>query len=715
MKFKTLLFIPTVFVLATGGCSFNINVANKSLYIATLPTKVEYNVGQSLSLDGLRLIDADSGESIIEYTSSPSEGYVFTNNDVRENFKITLSKPNYKSTSYSVRVVNLAPLTISSYPKVTYTIGEYFSLEGLVVTCNGEVITGYTSSFTVGNRLNTAGIFTVEISKAGYASAYYDITVNAANALKIGTMPNKVTYTVGEVFDSTGLVVLDQNDVAVNDYTCSISDGTILKYSGVSTVTISKDTYESASFDITVEEGGGGEVTYRDFKIYYVNDTHGSFIRESRYSEAGISYISSYMKSQVALDPNNSIVLSGGDMFQGGYESNETHGKIMIEAMNEIGFDAMVLGNHEFDWGESYIEGFKEQLNCPIISSNTFYSYDNVTRPNWLEPYTIITRGDLKVGIIGAAENNLGSSITGSISEAFYFPQANEYIKYYSTYLRQNENCDIIIAGFHDGGFEGYNGNPTQYEDLTQIDPSTGSKYVDAMFFAHDHYVKSGVYNDVPYLEAGCNGKYVGVMELSLKGNGVVYTIDSVNPYTFNAYKNCTTSDPAIEAIAQKEEYVEILARGADVIYTFANSYSKDDFTYIVTLAMYWYVNNHKSMFDNTTVYFASHNTGGIRSEVFAGDFTRRDLIKVFPFDNQLTIQTCTSTNISNMRNSSYYRTYEASEIIYDASNYTKAVSITYISEYKYAYYYQVGYVKYDMTAKDALVDYLTNGGDHTL
>ena len=60
------------------------------------------------------------------------------------------------------------------------------------------------------------------------------------------------------------------------------------------------------------------------------------------------------------------------------------------------------------------------------------------------------------------------------------------------------------------------------------------------------------------------------------------------------------------------------------------------------------------------------------------------------------------------MRESTYYRTYEENEIVY-SGGYTKAVSITYISEYKYAYNYQQSYVKYNMTAKDALVAFLTS------
>lgn len=714
MRHKGLAFLPVAMFLALSSCVQKKPEPTSQLYIASYPDTVDYHVGDYFSLEGLRVIDIDTGADVTSYTSSIPEGYQFFESDVDSHKEVKLTKVNYKPVSFHISVSNMSQLEISSYPKQTYVEGDYFTLDGLVVTCEGQIITGYRCNFTVGNRLMNQGIFDVEISKDGYWPATYQIVVNPAHALSIATLPTKTVYEVGEYFDSTGLVVKDELNNVVTDYTSSIEDGTQFKYEGPVTVTISKELYASASFELIVNPKSGGQTTYRDLKIYYINDTHGSFIRNTSENEGGMSYISKYIKDQVALDPNNSIVLSGGDMFQGGYESNETKGAIMIDAMNSIGFDAMVLGNHEFDWDEHTIETFEDKLDCPIISSNVFYSYDYTTRPEWLQPYTIITKGDLKIGIIGGAQQNLGSSITGSISDNFYFPAPNSYIKEYSTYLRKNAGCDIIISAFHDEGFDGYSGSPTKFNDLTQIDSETNSKYVDAMFFAHDHNRKNGTYNGVPYLEAGCNGKNIGVMTLNLEGNGVAYTVTNSDTSVLWATSVANTPDPAIEAIAAKPEYAEILAHADDEIYDFNYSYTKEEFAMVAVKAMYWYVNSRKSEFGGVTVYFSSHNTGGIRSTVSAGTFTRRDLVKVFPFDNQLCIQTCTSNNIYKMETSSYYATYKPSEPVYEGGV-THAVSITYITEYKYAYNYQQSYIKYDPTAKDALLEYLLNNIDPNL
>lgn len=721
MKRKGIIFIPSIFILFLTSCAVDTFFVNpesetkNSLYIANKPNVTDYNVGEYFSLDGIKVIDGTSGETITSYTSSINEGYQFVNSDIGTDKEVYISKKGYKQASFKISVSDLPHLEIKSYPKQEFIVGEYFSLDGLVITYNGIEITDYTCNFKVGNRLNTSGSFTVTISKSGYWSVSYDINVYPTRSLFINKLPNKTNYVVGESFTSEGLIIYDERDNVINDYQLSINEGTILKYSGSTTVEVKKEGYRSATFEINVEEASSTDVINRDLTIYYINDTHGSFIRNASEDEGGMSYISTYLKNKVNANPNNSIVLSGGDMFQGGYESNETRGAIMIDTMNEIGFDAMVLGNHEFDWGEEYIKKFDESLDCPIISANTFYSYDNVTRPSWLTPYTVISRGDLKIGIIGGAKKGLGSSITGNISDNFYFPEPNQYIKQYSTYLRQSEGCDVIIAAFHDGGFEGYSGSPTIYQDLTETDPSTNRKYVDAMFFAHDHLRKQGTYNDVPYLEAACNGKNIGELTLSLTGNGVSYSVNSSHTNMVYTVSECKVSDPAIDALLTKEEYVDIISHADDLIYTFKNYYSEEDFTSVVCMAMHWFVNNNKDKFDNTTVYFASHNTGGVRDDVSIGAFTMRDLVKVFPFDNQLSIQTCTAKNINNLSSSSYYRTYQDGEIVYDSNGHTKAVSITYITEYKYANNYQVDYKNYDYTAKDALVAYLKSGVNTSL
>ena len=709
---KGILAFVLLSSLTLTGCEITFSdeptniVEEHSLYIVNRPNKTTYQVNDAFTLEGLKVIDNKTGENITDYSSSLLEGSVLLEVGTID---VTISKTNYKSTSFSINVTEAqAALEIAQLPKVVFEYGEYFTISGLVVTCNGEIVTDYKVSYMVGNALNSPGEKEIIISKDGYTSVSYTITVKKQKTLSVAQQPTITNYQTGDAFTLAGLVIQNENGEVVTNYQTSIADGATLKYAGDIEVIISLDGYQSVSLIIHVEENTSVVTKEKDINIYYINDTHGAFPRfvYGNSYEAGMSYISTYIKNEVAKNPDGSLVLSGGDMFQGGLESNVTKGQIMIDAMNEIGFDAMALGNHEFDWGEETLIDICEKLNCPVLSANTFYL--NGDRPSYIEPYTIVQKGDVKIGIIGGAQQGLDSSITGSISSNFDFPNPRSYICDYSDELRMNYNCDIIIAIFHDKGFEGTSGEASNYlSGITQVSEVSHTKYVDAMFFAHDHIGKQGTYNGVPYLEAGKNGRYIGEMTLSLSGK-TTYSVTGSETNLVQAY-NATktlTPDSKIEALTSK--YSELIGNPNECYYTFANSYSDADFTNVVCQAMLWYVNDNPSYFDNKTVYFASHNTGGVRSDVYAGDFTKRILYRVFPFDNQLSMQRCTSTHLNNMRNSSYYRTYEIDPIIYDGS-YTNAISITYITEYKYASRYQASYKNYNYTAKDALLSFLTS------
>jgi 2',3'-cyclic-nucleotide 2'-phosphodiesterase/3'-nucleotidase len=83
--------------------------------------------------------------------------------------------------------------------------------------------------------------------------------------------------------------------------------------------------------------------------ILAINDFHGALAAADR--NPGAAALAAYLKAERAKNPAGTLVLSAGDMFQGSPDSNLLYGKTVVAFMNEVGFDAMALGNHEFDWG----------------------------------------------------------------------------------------------------------------------------------------------------------------------------------------------------------------------------------------------------------------------------------------------------------------------------------------------------------------------------
>ena len=690
---------------------------NKEMYISTSGVQTVFNVGEEFNHNGLVVLDSDSYKDINKYKLSIADGYIFQEADIGE-VDVTISKSGYKSDFYTISVINNPRLIIETYPKQDYRVGERFTIEGMVVTDGENIITGFTSSIAEGTELNEVGIYEIIITKTGYFRAKYSISVELADALSVRTNPNKIYYQQGETFSSEGLVVEDQNHQLIDEYEISFKEGSIIKHYGDIEVKVSKPGYTPTSFTIRVTYNSGQLPSNKNVNVYYVNDTHGSFIRqelEGTTNEGGMANIGQYILDNTEHDQENdieTIVLSGGDMFQGGLESNSTRGAIMADAMNIIGFDAMVLGNHELDWGEDILQTAIDKLDCPVISANTFH-IDSGSQPDYVQPFVVLDKGDLRIGIIGGAEVDMGRHVTASYVSNLTFPDPKSYIQTYSTELRLSYNCDLVLVAFHDEGYDrSSESEPVKFNSLTKIDPLTNSKYVDAMFFAHDHYTKKGVYNGVPFIESGCNGRYVGIMSLSLSPNGYSYIVDDSEIVNRNAYNYCQNTNAEIDALPAK--YAEQIGDPDEVIYTFKKSYSSDAFTLVMCHAMYWYVNEHIEDFGGKRIYLASHNLGGIRANVRAGEFTRRDLFKVNPFENELCVQICDRTQINRTISYDYYATYTDDEIVY-SSGYTRAVSISYISEASNAGRYQSGYIKYPYIARDALVEFLLANVDDTL
>ena len=98
-------------------------------------------------------------------------------------------------------------------------------------------------------------------------------------------------------------------------------------------------------------------------EFYAINDFHGSV--EPNGYEMGILKVGSYLKQR--QEEENTVIINSGDFWQGSIQSNLNHGEYLTKINNEIGFDAMTLGNHEFDWGVSYIE-----RNSQIVSETGF-------------------------------------------------------------------------------------------------------------------------------------------------------------------------------------------------------------------------------------------------------------------------------------------------------------------------------------------------------
>ncbi len=126
----------------------------------------------------------------------------------------------------------------------------------------------------------------------------------------------------------------------------------------------------------------------RELRIIYLNDFHGFAEPYRPFGSdemlGGIAYLAGRVRQ--LRSEKTSILLAAGDMIQGNNWANFSQGQSVIELMNEMNFDAMVVGNHEFDFGQDVLKKRIEEAKFPVLGAN-------VSGLAMLRPYVIIGGG----------------------------------------------------------------------------------------------------------------------------------------------------------------------------------------------------------------------------------------------------------------------------------------------------------------------------------
>ena len=108
----------------------------------------------------------------------------------------------------------------------------------------------------------------------------------------------------------------------------------------------------------------------KDTVILHTNDVHGRIVEEK--GVIGDAKLATVIEQERAKSNQNTLVVDAGDAFQGLPISNSTKGEARAEILNQMQYDAMAVGNHEFDFGLDEVKKYKEILKFPLLSSNTY-------------------------------------------------------------------------------------------------------------------------------------------------------------------------------------------------------------------------------------------------------------------------------------------------------------------------------------------------------
>lgn len=327
--------------------------------------------------------------------------------------------------------------------------------------------------------------------------------------------------------------------------------------------------------------------------------------------------------------------VSSGDFVQGGVVGSLSKGENVITIMNEVKYDVVTLGNHEFDYGISQLFKLRDSLNATVVSANF---YDLRASQLAFPPYRIIRYGEVDIAFMGLTTSTTGTLVAsrtfldegGRIVYNFSRPTFYENAQYYINQARA-EGADYVVVLSHLGDMD-------RGEHASSVSLITRTTGIDVVLDGHEHRAISDslVLNldGEPVLLASTGTKFlnVGLLTLSTDGN---FTARLVSSDDIEASEEIQTF---VETIKEKT-----LKEGERVIGTNSQLLSPDD-AFGNRLVRHRETNIGNFCADAFRVVLdvdvALINGGGIRANLHEGKITYNHLLSVFPFNNQ----SCTAT-----------------------------------------------------------------------
>lgn len=380
------------------------------------------------------------------------------------------------------------------------------------------------------------------------------------------------------------------------------------------------DTYDYSSQNAVVDKDG-----YTLIDFYALNDFHGALTYDEESNLPGIMKMNTFLKEKRSKNPGGTVLIANGDMWQGSADSNLSRGKMVTHALNHMTYDAMIYGNHEFDWGINTIKSNKEISNFPYLGVNII---EKATREvaDFVDDSLLFDRGGVKIGVIGAIGSDLERTIQTSLIEGLEFDKITNYVKQEASELRE-KGADIVVLASHD----------TWLTDAgsSEKDPLFNDKVVDAIFTGHQHIKDEQLINGIPLLQARAYGRDVQHIQFGFnKASGELKLNNAEvieNIALLPLEEDATTKD--IFNYFYKEYDIENVK--TEVLTTLVNeSMSRSSIANLIIEVM---TKKYVLAGVEYEPVGAMHNVnGGIRSEFELGSIRYEDVYKAFPFDNEI-------------------------------------------------------------------------------
>lgn len=413
--------------------------------------------------------------------------------------------------------------------------------------------------------------------------------------------------------------------------------------------------------------------SYR-FSILHTNDHHGRYWTNAQgeYGLAAQKTLMDKLRYDVQARGGGALILSAGDVNTGVPESDLLDAEPDIRGMNLIGYDAMALGNHEFDKPLSVLQKQQAWARFPFLSANI---YRKGSDQRLFKPWAVFNRMGLKIAVIGlTTTDTLRIANPENIDSLDIRDPVKETEKAVAE-LRASEKPDVIVAlthmGHYDDGQHGSNA-PGDVELARSLPPGTinlivGGHSQDAVCMAKEN-VRNQDYqpgqpcqpdrqNGVWIMQAKEWGKYVGRGDFTFR-NGEL-TLESYQLIPVNLKHEIKNLDGSTSWLTWQEEIpknsammklltpyqlragktLDVKVGSSDAVFTGERDKVRFEQTHLGQLIL-------RAQMAATQADFAVMSGGGIRASLVQGKLSWRDLLQVQPFGNQVVSVTLTGDEL---------------------------------------------------------------------
>lgn len=387
----------------------------------------------------------------------------------------------------------------------------------------------------------------------------------------------------------------------------------------------------------------------KDVTIYYTNDLHAHVSPgklptvDKERLVGGFANIATIVNDAKKIS-KDVFFFDAGDYFTGPYISTLTKGEAIIDIMNTMPFDAVSVGNHEFDYGVDNMVKQLSRAHFPILLGNVFYT--NSEKPVWNTPWTVVEKDGIKIGVIGVHQKFAFYDTIAA--KAYAGSEARDEEPYIQKGLDALKGkVDIIVLLIHEGtpARQSSYGNK-DVARMLQADIDTAKKFkgIDVLITGHAHVgtPEPIKVNDTLIVSTDAYGTDIG--KLVLDFNPQTKKIERYKGELITVFSDEYKPDPKVQL--KIDEWNASLKKitgqviGSTTAH-FTRSYGESSpVGNLIIDAM---------MAKVPDAVVGLQNSGGIRADFPQGNLTYGYVITTFPFNNDLVEMDLTGKDLTDL------------------------------------------------------------------